>query len=141
MERSSDSLYVKQGEEGPSNLLDRASCLSGLALDYFPVRSPKFGNTMLANYGYSDGSGNYFITVDTEKCNGCGDCVSACPAGVFQVVYEDPADPINDRPLATFKPDKKNKIKYECGPCKPPTGRPPLPCVAACMTGAISHSW
>ena len=36
---------------------------------------------MLANYGYSDGSGNYFITIDTEKCNRCGDCVAACPSG------------------------------------------------------------
>lgn len=96
---------------------------------------------MLANYGYSDGSGNYFITVDTKKCNGCGDCVSACPAGVFQVLYEDPNDPVNDKPLAMIKLDKKNKIKYECGPCKPSTARPPLPCVAACKTGAISHSW
>jgi Fe-S-cluster-containing hydrogenase component 2 len=96
---------------------------------------------MLANYGYSDGSGAYFITVDTDKCDGCGACVSACPASVFQVVDEDPNDPLSDEPVAIVAPEKKKKIKYECSVCKPATERPPLPCVRACKAGAISHSW
>jgi ferredoxin len=96
---------------------------------------------MLANYGYSDGSGNYFVTIDTDKCNGCGDCVSACPAQVLEVLDEDPNDPFREEPLAVVRPEKKKKVKYECGPCKPYGGRPPLPCVAACPTDAISHSW
>jgi ferredoxin len=97
---------------------------------------------MLANYGYSDGSGNYFITIDTDKCNACGACVKACPAQIFQVVNEDPNDPMNDEPLAIVVPDKKKKIKYECGPCKPYVdNKPVLPCVAACEPGAITHSW
>lgn len=40
---------------------------------------------MLANYGYKDGSGKFFITIDTNKCNGCADSVSACPASVLEV--------------------------------------------------------
>jgi ferredoxin len=96
---------------------------------------------MLANYGYSDGSGNYFITIDTDKCTGCGDCVSVCPAEIFVVVEEDPNDPMNDQPVAMCRPDKKKKVKYECGPCKPSTDRPPLPCVQICHAEAISHSW
>ena len=96
---------------------------------------------MIANYGYKDGSGEFFITIDTDKCDGCGDCVSACPAGIFEVVDEDPNDPFREEPLVIVKNEKRKKIKYECGPCKPVTDRPPLPCVESCPTDAISHSW
>ena len=96
---------------------------------------------MLANHGYSDGSGAYFITVDTEKCDGCGECVSACPAQVLEVIDEDPNDPFREEPLVVVRQDKRKKVKYECGPCKPATNRPPLPCVKACPSGAITHSW
>lgn len=96
---------------------------------------------MLANYGYSDGSGTYFITIDTDKCDGCGDCVTACPAGIFEVLDEDPNDPLRDGPVAVVTVEKKKKVKYECGSCKPLFDRPPLPCVEACKAGAISHSW
>jgi Fe-S-cluster-containing hydrogenase component 2 len=96
---------------------------------------------MLANYGYSDGSGEYFITVDTEKCNGCGDCVESCPARVLIVVEEDPNDPLREEPVVIVAPDKRKKIKYECNPCKISGNEPRLPCVQACKAGAISHSW
>ena len=33
----------------------------------------------LANYGYTDGSGDWYIRIDTALCTGCGDCVAACP--------------------------------------------------------------
>jgi Fe-S-cluster-containing hydrogenase component 2 len=96
---------------------------------------------MLANYGYSDGSGSYFITIDTDKCNGCEDCVTACPADVFEVLDEDPNDPFREEPIAVVRQDKRKKVMYECGPCKPTRDRPPLPCVEACFVGAIEHSW
>jgi Fe-S-cluster-containing hydrogenase component 2 len=96
---------------------------------------------MLANYGYSDGSGDFFITIDTDKCDGCGACVSACPRNVFETADEDPNDPFRDEPLAVVGSDKRKKVKYECNPCKPEGNRPSLPCVEACDAGAISHSW
>jgi Fe-S-cluster-containing hydrogenase component 2 len=95
---------------------------------------------MIANYGYKDGSGDWFITIDTDKCNGCGDCVKACPSNVFELT-EDPNDPFREEPVIIVGDQQRKKIKYTCGPCKPTTDRPPLPCVEACKDGAISHSW
>ena len=95
---------------------------------------------MIAHYGYKDGSGDYFIAIDTDKCDGCGDCVSACPNGVF-VVGADPNDPLRDEPVAMVSEDQRKKLKYTCAPCKPDRNRPPLPCVQACEPMAISHSW
>jgi len=96
---------------------------------------------MLARYGYSDGSGDYFITLDTDRCNGCGDCVTACPAEVFEVLDEDPNDPLRDEPVAAVTEATKKQLRYACTPCKPAADRPALPCVVACKAGAISHSW
>ena len=96
---------------------------------------------MIANYGYKDASGDFFITIDTNKCDGCGDCIPACPAEIFLVVDEDPNDPMREEPVIMVSGEKKKKLKYECGPCKQASDRPPLPCVEACKAGAISHSW
>ncbi|MCK5618982.1 MAG: 4Fe-4S binding protein [Candidatus Krumholzibacteria bacterium] len=95
---------------------------------------------MKANYGYTDGSGDFFITIDTDKCDGCGDCVTACPGGVFET-GEDPHDPFREEPVAVVTEEQRKKIKYTCAPCKPDHDRPELPCVAACKPDAISHSW
>jgi ferredoxin len=95
---------------------------------------------MLANYGYKDGSGEYFITIDTDKCNGCGKCVDVCPGKVL-AVGEDQNDPMNEEEVAFVVDEERKKIKYTCGPCKPASSRPELPCVAACEPDAIKHSW
>ena len=93
---------------------------------------------MKANYGYLDGSGEFFITIDTDKCLDCADrgCVEACPVGLFEIIVDD-----YDDEVAAVKEDHRKKIKYDCGPCKPASDRPPLPCVVACKPGAITHSW
>jgi ferredoxin len=93
-----------------------------------------------ANYGYSDGSGDWYVRIDTALCTGCGDCVDACPANLFKLV-KDEYDPLSDDLKAGIKVSRRRSIKYECGPCKPAQNRPPLPCVAACIPDAITHSW
>ena len=91
---------------------------------------------MRANYGYKDGSGEFFITIDSDLCNSCEDCVVVCPAGVLEMITDD-----YDDVVAAVTEEHRKKIKYSCAPCKPTDSRPPLPCVAACEVGAIEHSW
>lgn len=96
---------------------------------------------MIAHYGYQDGSGEFFIRIDTDRCNGCGHCAAACPAGVFEIREEDPNDPFREIPVAVIQETERRKIKYACGLCKPPGDRPSLPCLTACKPGALAHSW
>ena len=95
---------------------------------------------MIANYGYKDGSGEYFIAIDTDKCDGCGKCVPACPYGVL-VTGEDENDPFREEPVAKVSEEHRKKIKYSCAPCKPDKDRKALPCMEACEPDAIRHSW
>jgi ferredoxin len=85
-----------------------------------------------------DGSGEYYITIDTDHCVKCTarGCVAACPVGMFEIMVDD-----YDDEVAEIKEAFRKKLKYECGPCKPVTERPPLPCIEGCEFGAISHSW
>jgi len=95
---------------------------------------------MKANYGYKDGSGEYYITIDTELCNGCAKCVEACPEKVLEV-SENELDPLVEDLVARVTEEHRKKIKYSCAPCKPVTGRIELLCVQICDPGALSHSW
>jgi len=95
---------------------------------------------MIAHFGYQDGSGSFFIAVNTDRCTGCGECVPACPAGVFELV-ENPYDPLTGAVIAIVKETQRHRLKYACAPCKPERHPPPLPCLAACQPGAIAHSW
>lgn len=90
----------------------------------------------IANYGYTDGSGDWYISIDTGKCDGCKKCEEACPQQLFEVVLDD-----YDDMVAMVKEEHRKSIKYLCGPCKPTTGRKELPCVLACQPAAIKHSW
>lgn len=95
---------------------------------------------MKAHYGYEDGSGAYFITIDTALCDGCAECVDACPADLFEV-GEDVNDPFRDEPVALVKASKTRNLRYECAPCKPGAPSTALACMAACEPAAIEHSW
>ena len=91
---------------------------------------------MIANYGYKDGSGEYFIAIDTDRCNGCRECAPACPAGVLEIILND-----YDEEVPAVTDNHRRKLKYSCAPCKPVSNRPVLPCVSVCEPVAIQHSW
>ena len=93
---------------------------------------------MIANYGYKDGSGDFFISIDTDKCMGCEakPCLVACPAGLLDRFVDD-----YDDEVVGIKETHRKKIKYSCAACKPAAGNRHLACQAACKLDAIAHSW
>lgn len=94
---------------------------------------------MIAHYGFKDGSGDWYLTLDTDKCNGCGKCVEVCPVKILKV-GPDEIDIFREEPVAFVKHEERKKIRYHCAPCKPGYGLGLPPCVAACEPAAISFS-
>jgi len=93
---------------------------------------------MLANYGYKDGSGDYFITIDTDKCISCENkpCVAVCPVEMLELFTDD----YDDKVVGVVEKYRK-KIKYSCAPCKHTSEKRMMPCHKACIFEAIKHSW
>jgi len=89
------------------------------------------------HYGYSDGSGDYYIAVDTDKCNGCSKCIKQCPQSALQL--ETILIDLEDKTVASVVEGYRKKIKYTCSPCKPETNN--APCVLACERKAINCTW
>lgn len=90
----------------------------------------------IANYGYTDGSGDYYIVVDTGKCDGCGKCVESCPQAVLEIITDD-----YDDLVVTLREEHSKNLKYVCASCKPVSGAAELKCQTSCPSGAITHSW
>ena len=94
---------------------------------------------MIANYGYKDGSGEYYISIDTDKCVQCPvdhACVAACPKKMFEIITDD-----YDDQVAAIKSAHRKTLAYDCTDCKPAGGYTRLPCTDACTPGAVKHSW
>ena len=97
---------------------------------------------MIANYGYEDGSGFYYITIDGDHCARCDHrgCVTACPQGVYAIEMDD-----YDDFVAVVTEEARKRLRELCSPCKGRNGgqgfQPKLPCTSACPAGALRHSW
>ena len=91
---------------------------------------------MLANYGYTDGSGSYYVTINTDLCDGCGDCAAACPQHIFGIAEDDYGEE-----KAEVKDEFRKDLKYICTVCKPSSGWSSLPCLDVCKSQVITHSW
>jgi ferredoxin len=94
---------------------------------------------MIANYGFKDGSGDWYVVIDTDKCNGCGKCKEVCPPKILEV-GPDEIDIFREEPVAFVKYDERKKVRYSCAPCLPSCGAEPTPCARVCEPKAISHS-
>jgi ferredoxin len=92
---------------------------------------------MITHYGYSDGSGEYYITIDTDKCNGCGKCVKKCPQSALQL--ESMFIDLEDKTVASVTEEHRKKIKYTCSSCKPESNK--SPCVLVCDMKSINCTW
>jgi len=94
---------------------------------------------MLSNYGYEDGSGSYYIQIDTDRCCDCEDkpCIGACPEGLFERLLDD-----YDEEVVQIREDERNRLRLKCVVCKNRENRENAPaCIAACPHGAIRHTW
>lgn len=91
---------------------------------------------MKVNYGYSDGTGEYFITVDEGICNGCGDCVPACPSGIFTLAKND-----TGQLKAKVRDEVKTRLALLCPGFNACREKTRLNCHRVCSKDALSHSW
>lgn len=88
-----------------------------------------------ANYGYSDATGDYFITINGEICDGCGKCIECCPE-IF-VLSNDGATPSR----AEVRELVRKKLGFVCPgflSCRRTKERD---CHSVCSRNVISHSW
>jgi Fe-S-cluster-containing hydrogenase component 2 len=92
---------------------------------------------VITHYGYIDGSGEYFIVIDSDKCNGCHKCVEKCPQNALEMVTE--FIDLEDKTVAAVSEEHRKKIRYTCAECKPQENQ--TPCVLACPQGAIKCVW
>ncbi len=90
---------------------------------------------MRAHYGYADGTGEYFIIIDTDKCDGCGECVAACPENVLEMAEDD-----YGKLVAKVKDEIITTLGYICPGFKVCSQRE-VNCRARCKHDAIAHTW
>jgi benzoyl-CoA reductase subunit A len=88
------------------------------------------------SYGYSDATGEYYITVDNSQCDGCTKCVEACYAGNLEMVN-------NEQGLtkAAVKEGIRKRIHLACPGYKACSANHTVNCHSVCPDNALEHSW
>ncbi len=87
-------------------------------------------------YGYDDGSGDYFITVDLARCDGCGKCVPVCPASIFEIVTEN-----GQKPKARVAEAVRKRLSVLCPGYRVCSGTREANCQGVCRHDALSFTW
>jgi predicted CoA-substrate-specific enzyme activase len=113
-----------------------AGCLGAALFAQDRVMGKTRKDNLKISYGYSDGSGEYFITIDTGKCDGCGKCVEACFAGNFEIKPNE-----QGQPRAAVKESVRKKIHLSCPGYRKCSADHTVNCHSVCQQDAISHSW
>ena len=93
-------------------------------------------DTGKVQYGYNDATGDYYITIDSERCDSCGECVSACPEAIFEIVTED-----GHRPKAVVAESARKRLSILCPGYDSCSSSFKVNCRSACSKDAISLSW
>jgi predicted CoA-substrate-specific enzyme activase len=91
---------------------------------------------MTVHYGYSDGTGEYFVTIDNALCDGCGECVAACPSAVLEIAADD-----YGQPKARVKEEVRKGLAHVCPGFVSCSGAHERNCHSVCPKDAISHTW
>ena len=87
-------------------------------------------------YGYSDGTGEYFITIDVGSCDGCGECITACPSGVLTLGKND-----DGQLKCKVRDEIRKKLAFTCPGFQNCSHENKVNCHSACPKNAIHHSW
>jgi len=91
---------------------------------------------VISHFGYRDASGAYYVSVDSERCTGCGACVTACPQQALEVVRT--MVDIDEQDVAQVKEPSRRRLAEVCGACA--SARRFL-CVVACAPRAVGVQW
>jgi ferredoxin len=91
---------------------------------------------MLIHYGYEDGSGRYYVSIDAQQCDACTACIEKCPQKIL--IIDTVMLDLDDKRVAVVDEAQRKKICYACASCH--QGKE-IPCEAACEKRAITTSW